>query len=408
MPVLSAFTPCGMLEMSSAPSHAETWYNELQTLYGHDVDFTLGTYQEAKLYAWAMGLGSVQYELEHGGNQAYPDRVFDLIPLLESDFGLKPGPNDTAATRRVALGIAMALTLGGIPSNLVNTLKTLLGPGNFLSYFTGNGSGGQTVFPVAGWPSTGPNVPQFTDVRIPMRTLQLVDPVVATGSPVWCAYKNLDPTTGALQLYAGDSIVVQGENTSLEEVVIVSAVATSPPAGSQASSATLPAGTQTWAANTTYAKGQYVTPLANTNGWYFVAQNAGSSGATEPNPWPSQVGLTVTDGNIVWQAVGASFVFQATFQKAHDIGASITTGTFPYWWSTQKQFVFVISAALATDPETRRKMNVILEKMVSGTAQWAIVQPASTTSTGGVVGPLTVGSAIGTQTIAAINFTNSN
>lgn len=434
MPLLSAFTPCGHLECSSRPAHGEEFYGLIKGLYqkqeGQNFDFTPpvytagvvttpGTYAEAKLYAWAMGAARVLYELEHARNQQYPLRSLDLLPLLELDYGIIPGPYDSIPVRQAAVAAAELLPNGAKASNLVNGLRAILGA-NFLGVNTA-----QTPF--AGWtpttypatPGTGPG--HFTDVRVPARMVQLVDPVVSTGSPVWCAYQPLSINTitnptGAVQvggaaqvLYAGDVVVVQGENTSQAEKVTITQVATQPPAGSNASAATLPAGTTTWASSTNYTRGAYVTPTtANANGFYFIAQlpaggtGVGTSGTTEPT-WPSGLGQTVVDGGITWTAVGASFVFQATFTKAHDVGATVTTGNFPYWWSTQRVVWIIMKAAAATDRESRRKVDAFLGKVLPGVTQWAQLSSV----VGSPVGPLTVNGAMGTQTIGSESWTAS-
>jgi hypothetical protein len=74
-----------------------------------------------------------------------------------------------------------------------------------------------------------------------------------------------------------------------------------------------------WVANHRYSAGDAVVPSATVGyvGFYYVAQNSGTSGSSEPtppNPWPqfpvdSLVGQTVQDGGISWQA----------FEMAHGV-----------------------------------------------------------------------------------------
>ncbi|MDD5009423.1 MAG: hypothetical protein PHU49_11415 [Syntrophorhabdaceae bacterium] len=56
----------------------------------------------------------------------------------------------------------------------------------------------------------------------------------------------------------------------------------------------------TWSASTAYAINDRVKPTTN-NGYYYIAQTAGTSGATEP-AWPATVTdeTTVTDGTVTW------------------------------------------------------------------------------------------------------------
>src|SRR6476660_3229509 len=60
----------------------------------------------------------------------------------------------------------------------------------------------------------------------------------------------------------------------------------------------------TWLASTAYASGKVLrASLFNMYSILFQAQNAGTSGATEPL-WPVVAGGTVPDGTITWLAIG--------------------------------------------------------------------------------------------------------
>lgn len=65
------------------------------------------------------------------------------------------------------------------------------------------------------------------------------------------------------------------------------------------------AGTSVWTANTAYQQGRVVIPPVS-NGFSYVAQNGGTSGAG-PVAWPTTAGNTVTDNTIVWRAQGAQY-----------------------------------------------------------------------------------------------------
>lgn len=57
-----------------------------------------------------------------------------------------------------------------------------------------------------------------------------------------------------------------------------------------------------WEANKAYAPGNPVEPsAAKANGFYYTANAAGTSGASEP-AWPAEAGTTVEDGTITWTA----------------------------------------------------------------------------------------------------------
>jgi hypothetical protein len=335
MPQLSAFTWCGALDMSGNNTHIQDFYELLPTLWGTEIDFTeIGSDDELKLYAWSVVLGSALYELEHAGNQANPLKAYDLIPLLEQDFGLTPGPFDTVQTRQAAIAAAEKFPLGAIPSNIVNTVKLIVGAANFYAYAP-NPAGTATTFPPTMAVGNGPG--QFRDIRIPPRFVQLVDPVVSIGSS-WCAYQNLDTTIATPELLlAGDTVVVEAGNTgSMEQVTVLATSA--------------------------------ATQLDCTPGYNY---------------------------------------FQAFFQGPHDVGSPITTGTYPYWWSTQRLNYMVVASSIATSRPKRAKLDAVLAKIMRTVDQWAIVSPSSTTAGGGTVGPLTIGAPMGTTSIGAITYTNS-
>lgn len=328
MPVLSAFTPCGQLACSSAKSHVQQFYELLPTLWGSELDFSIGTpYDEPKLYAVARMLALALAELEHAGNQAYPVRSFDLLPLLEMDFGLVPGSSDTVQTRQAALAAAELLPRGEIASNVTNALRAILGAA-FFAYVPGPGAGLQIN------PLTAAN---WQDVRVAPRLLKLLDPVVQVGS--WgVGYANFDSTIVTTEtLFPGDKLMVGAGNTATMELVTVTATGVGP--------------------------------------------------------------TTTTIGSGNW--------FIASFTKPHGVGDPVLAGNFPYWWCTKRTSCVVASTTAAQSQTLRRLVSVLMSKIARAVEMFSIVQPTSTTSTGGTIGPLTVGSPMGVQTVGAVNYLNS-
>jgi hypothetical protein len=334
VPQPSAFTWCGAFDLSDRPTHIQELYELLPALWGTEIDFTeIGSEDELKLYATAVVLGSAMYELEHAGNQGDPLKVYDLLPILEQQFGLTPGAKDTVQMRQAALAAAELLPVGCIGSNVVNSVKTIVGAANFKAIVPSPEAPTPTVFPTS--PGTGPG--QFRDVRVQPRFVQLVDPVASAGT-FWCAYQNLDLSIATpTLLLTNDKIVVGAGNTAQMEPVTVLATSTQ------------------------------VQPLC-TPGYSY---------------------------------------FQAAFLNTHDVGAPIVTGSFPYWWSTQRLTYIVLSAVAATNRPLRAKIDALLTKIMRTVDIWAIVQATTTTSSGGTVGPLLVGGAMGTQPIGSITFLNS-
>lgn len=206
--------------------------------------------------------------------------------------------------------------------------------------------------------------------------------------------------------------------------------------------------TQKWLAGSTYATNARIVPLASPTGYFYQCTTAGVAGATEPT-WPTLPGATVKDGGAVWTCsattsplltVGQTITVQgensssleqvtvlavsptpqgyassgpcflASFLDTHDAGATIVTGPFPYWWSTSRTLVVVLTAAAAADRETRRKVDEFLRKAAKTYDQWAICGAISTTVTGGTIGGVSAGNAMGTQPLAdngPLAFTNT-
>lgn len=398
MPRFSAFTPFGQFKMSAAPSYVEQFYRLLPRLWGTEIDCSVvGSYDEMKLYAVSRMCALMLIELEHAGNQANPYKAYDLLPLLESDYLITPGQNDTVPTRQAAVAAAMRLSQGAVGSNVVNLLKSLVGAA-FLAYVP-NPAGTPTVFPAS--PGDGPGA--FKDVNIPAKFLQIVDPVATIGT-CWVAYQALDP----------------------------SAVPTT-----------------VWSPAASFSVGQQVVPtIAGSVGAFFECTTAGTTGTTEP-AWSATVGDTVVDGSVTWTSIAriadalvvgdvvvidagntsqmekvtvaavantppfgsettpGYLYFAANYTQSHDIGAPVTTGQIPYWTSTQRLNYVVLTAVGATAPPTRAKVDVLLAKILRGVSLWAIVQASSTTPSGGTVGPLSAGAPMGCVPLGTITFTRS-
>jgi hypothetical protein len=105
-----------------------------------------------------------------------------------------------------------------------------------------------------------------------------------------------------------------------------------------------------WKTAVAHAAGDFVAPTGSFGGDQFMAQNAGTTGATEP-AWPAAFGATVTDGTITWVNSGqtwlpstaytAGMVAQPTSPGVYRIGflykatnTGTTAATAPVWPTT--------------------------------------------------------------------------
>ena len=84
--------------------------------------------------------------------------------------------------------------------------------------------------------------------------------------------------------------------------------------------------TSTWTLSTAYAKGDLIFPTVRA-GYYYQAQNAGTSAGTQPT-FPTNPGGVVTDNNIVWKAFpDTKPITGATYQEMWKLEGS-TGGTY--------------------------------------------------------------------------------
>lgn len=395
---LSMWAPCGMLELSSAPSYAETLYTSLVSQLSPAFDMTQGTRMESWAYCVSMGLARAKYALDRASNQKHGDTASDLLPVLEQAYQVIPPVGAGIAQRAAVIAAIDALMPGGRFGDIAGQLSTLLGS-DFLGLLRTSDIIANPAAPLT-YPATPGNGPgNWVDQRSPLLWLGLVDPVAKTGSQ-WVTYETLDT----------ESIV-----------------------------------DTPWQAGQTYAVGATIIPDASPNGLVYQCTTAGTSGSVEPT-WPTVIGNTVTDGlGLVWTCVqttspllhvgqtvtvqgenrrtselvtvtdvaltppsgaNASFgvCFQANFTKAHDVGATVVTGPFPYWWSTQRQLTVVVTPSASVDAEKRRQIDDLMRKPSRAVDTWAIVAAASQTNTGGVIGSFAIGDAIGTSPIGSFNF----
>lgn len=79
-------------------------------------------------------------------------------------------------------------------------------------------------------------------------------------------------------------------------------------------------------------------------------------------------------------AVGLS-EFVATFTKPHAIDDIATTSYFPYWTSTKKHSLVVVTPTAAVDPEKRRLAHEVMKRTATTWSTWDIVPKADATHT---------------------------
>jgi len=58
-----------------------------------------------------------------------------------------------------------------------------------------------------------------------------------------------------------------------------------------------------WTTAVAYAVNSIITPTVS-NGYYYKAVQAGTSGGSQPSPWPTGTGSQIADGSVIWQNAG--------------------------------------------------------------------------------------------------------
>lgn len=226
MPRLSAFTPLGLLRMTSKGSDARAIYDQkVASLGGTGLDgrptaFRIepGSRVDARCYAEAIREAMARALLRRALAQDVPRTVHhEKIPLREEEYGLAPASDETWIQRRRALEAAALLPKGGDRFTIEDVFRTLLGSG--FVYFRTIEPGERVL-----WPPTigqspmllrGPDQP-----RVIVRLNRAI--TIALGEPQIVEYTPVTPLPqGAPVLVGGEQIVVEPEIPVRAERVLV-------------------------------------------------------------------------------------------------------------------------------------------------------------------------------------------
>lgn len=220
MPLLSAFTPCGVLRLQSAPSEAQKIYDALVASLGEPGEnyaVTPGSREDGWCYAMARCLAVVRLALIHAGKQIEADCVTEYIGDREAEWQIVPGPTDTLLQRRATLKARKLLPRGARREAVLDALQTLLGSA-FVWY--------RTTKPneIVTWPLNGGDQPMNLQLpALERKRLSITQPItVGLGAPQAVTYQMAD--AGQPALLAGDVLLVQPENLARAERVTVASV----------------------------------------------------------------------------------------------------------------------------------------------------------------------------------------
>lgn len=219
MPLLSAFTPVGMLRLSGRTSHGERIYRSIVAGLRDQFDVTEGSRYEALAFAEAMKLARIKYAAERAANQAFPDTASVLLARHEADRGLVPAWNETTQARRTALAIRWRRPKQPTRLEVEGALTDLLGD-DFLALVTTAAADTQ-VFPTGIAVSPSNLVPYGTTRRL----LRFLGPVSFLYPTLSTVEYELVGSTGRADasdaISADERLVVEAEVPGITERVTI-------------------------------------------------------------------------------------------------------------------------------------------------------------------------------------------
>jgi hypothetical protein len=178
------FSDFGFFEFGNDdPTDAQQMYDQLVAAMGPSFDLTVGTYQEAKLYATAMLFGEAKMALDRARAQRLASRVTDLLDDMELDYFVVSQPRDSEDVRRARL-IARQLLMRGAREEAITTeLQAALGT-DFIALRARNSSNR------AVWPSDPRTVGTFPPPDRAPKYFRLLDSVLPGDHWVECSVQN--------------------------------------------------------------------------------------------------------------------------------------------------------------------------------------------------------------------------
>lgn len=129
MPLLSGFTPCGLLELSGETSDAEHVYATLKAQMSPAFAIDDTTYEGCETYALAMQIAWARAIVKRVPREMHPLSCFDLLTTNEKDWGCVPTATDTLFQRQLRLAARKLLMRGSREEALVTDLTAAIGSG---------------------------------------------------------------------------------------------------------------------------------------------------------------------------------------------------------------------------------------------------------------------------------------
>lgn len=226
---LSIFAPNGLLLLSSEKPTAELLHETIVRLLSTGEPGDLSTAEGSLIDCFAFALARVLARVQTRQRQIDGERLaysaYELLDALESEYGLKPGIDDTVAQRQAALLVAGKVALGSRRPALEQALLDLHGA-DFIGIHVPDPATEVDI-----WPADLGDDPQLlAEDSIPRKLVSLPNSISTDlGASQLVAYVPISPTSanGSHTLLAGDQIVVGVDNLGMAETVTITATAES-------------------------------------------------------------------------------------------------------------------------------------------------------------------------------------
>lgn len=216
MPLLSAFTPCGLLELSAEMSDAENIYNTLKAQLSPAFDISDSTYEGCELYAMAMQLAWARAALKRVPRELHPLTTYDLLTTLEKDWACTPLATDTLYQRQLRIAARKLLMRGSREEAIVTDLTAALGA-DFLKL------NALPTADAANYPTTATDVGTFPLPALAPKFYKLTSAIADLGMSITVPWSSVNASDAPL---VGDKLTVDPDNTAIGEAVTVTKVTT--------------------------------------------------------------------------------------------------------------------------------------------------------------------------------------
>lgn len=214
MPVLSAFTPIGLLELNGAKSEAERAYDALANMLGGAFDLTPGTDEQAHLYALAMEVAWARKIVQRVPRELHPLTCHDLLTTLEKDWACVPLATDTLFQRQSRIAARKLLMRGSREEALVADLKAAIGA-DFLKI------NACPTASAANYPTTATDVGTFPNPNVAPKFYKATTSVPVTGMAYAIDLTAVNSSSAPL---VGEKLTIEPDIAGNAEAVTITGV----------------------------------------------------------------------------------------------------------------------------------------------------------------------------------------